>query len=382
MRPFEWTPFTPDAPASLGFSPDHLEAFRQNLQDHATEELLVIRRDQIVCEWYAPEWHAARTHYSASLAKALVGGTSLILALGDSLIHPDHLASHYVPQWRSDPVRSQITIRQLATHSSGLSDARHDVDPADPVHGWQAAFWARDPDPFTISRDRTPILFPPGTRYQYSNPGMAMLAYAVTAALQSSPQPETPSATEVSSPPASGTLSQSASPRDIRTHLRDRAFDPIGLPPAEWSIGYNTPYPVDGLQLWANWGGGSFTARAVARIARLMLRRGDWQGTPLLDPAWVDAALHHASTPLPDREADPYAPASGLCWYTNQDRVWPELPPDAFAGAGAGHQILVAIPSLDLIAVRLGRELEGHRAGHFWTEVHHHLLAPLALSLT
>ncbi|HEY8741955.1 MAG TPA: serine hydrolase domain-containing protein, partial [Chloroflexota bacterium] len=270
---FEWRI---GAPEQQGFARRDVDALVERLATLDTQALLIVRRDQIVCEWYAPGWHVARPRGSASLAKALVGGMSLIVALGDGLLRADDHAAAFVPQWRGDPLRSQITIRHLATHTSGLADADHDVDPAHPQHGWMAHFWQREPDPFTIARDRAPLLFPPGTAYQYSNPGMAMLGYCVTAALRDAPQ------------------------RDLRTLLQERVYGPIGLTAAEWSIGYGTPYLVDGLALWATWGGGAFTARAVARIARLMLRRGDWNGRQLLIPAQVTAALTSTDLPLPD----------------------------------------------------------------------------------
>jgi hypothetical protein len=64
------------------------------------------------------------------------------------------------------------------------ADAEQDRLPHDKRTGWKGDFWKRlDPpsDPFTIARDKTPILFEPGSQLQYSNPGIAMLGYAVTA---------------------------------------------------------------------------------------------------------------------------------------------------------------------------------------------------------
>jgi CubicO group peptidase (beta-lactamase class C family) len=89
---------------------------------------------------------------------------------------------------------------------------------------------------------------------------MAALAYAVTASLKDAPQ------------------------RDIRTTLKERILDPIGVDEAEWSIGYGQAYDVDGLKLYANWGGGGFTARAVARVGQLMLQGGRW-GDVAVDPS-------------------------------------------------------------------------------------------------
>src|SRR5262249_10337350 len=158
------------------------------------------------------------------------------------------------------------------------------------------------------------VLFEPGSRYAYSNPGMAALAYAVTASLRSAPQTE------------------------IRSLLRERFMDPIGVPLEEWSIGYGQAYVQDGLQLYANWGGGSHATHAAARVGRLMLRRGDWQGRVLVKPRWVKTTTTYAGTPPPDRSDGDPRPASGLGWWTNFDGVWPDVPRDAFAGAGAGHQ--------------------------------------------
>src|SRR5437588_6112099 len=42
--------------------------------------------------------------------------------------------------------------------------------PHEKLTGWQGEFWKREPtDPFTISRDRTPVAFEPGERISYSN---------------------------------------------------------------------------------------------------------------------------------------------------------------------------------------------------------------------
>jgi len=49
-------------------------------------------------------------------------------------------------------------------------------------------FWRKKPDPFTVARDKAPVISTPGAKYDYSNPGMGMLAYAVTASLKSTPQ--------------------------------------------------------------------------------------------------------------------------------------------------------------------------------------------------
>lgn len=345
---FTWQAASPE---SQEMSSPKLHALKNVLAKRGTKAFLVIRNDKIVYEWYAPDHGPRKQHYTASLAKALVGGVSLTLALDDGRLEVDDPVYKYVPAWKGHPKKSKITIRHLATHSSGIEDAEGSGLPHDRLSHWKGAFWRRDPDPFTIARDHAPVVFPPGSDYAYSNPGMAMLAYAVTASLEGAPQ------------------------TDILSLLRERVMEPIGVPDGEWSIGYGKGYEVDGLKLYANWGGGGYTARAIARVGRLMLREGNWEGEQLISSEWARKVVEYASTPVPDRSHGRPQPGSGLGWWTNFDGVWSSIPKDAFAGAGAGNQILLVIPSLNMIVVRNGATLDSGEG--FWGGLDKHLFEPL-----
>ena len=345
---FQWQAASPE---SQGMSAAKLDAARQKLAKRGTKTLLVIRNDRIVYEWYASDFSRTKPHGTASLAKALVGGVSLALAINDGLLSPDDPAGKFIPQWRDDPKKSKILIRHLATHSSGIEDAEQDRIPHEKLPGWKGAFWRRDPDPFTIARDQAPVISEPGSAFHYSNPGMAMLAYAVTASLKNSDH------------------------KDIRTLLRDRVMRPIGVPDAEWSIGYGKTYDVDGLPLCANWGGGSYSADATARVGRLFLRKGDWEGRQLIRRDVVDLVLKDAGAPKPDRSLpEGPCPRSGLAWWVNSDGVWPRVPRDAFGGSGAGNQTLLVIPSLNLIIVRNGGQI---MPDSFWGGTEEFLFNPI-----
>jgi CubicO group peptidase (beta-lactamase class C family) len=346
---FEWTTASPE---TEGFSSQKLQAMRDTLAAHKTTSILVIRNDKIILEWYAPGWEY-KQHGTASLAKALVGGMSLLVALNDERMQPDDLACKFIPEWKNDSLKARITIRELATHSSGLEDAevtQQDLDIAKSqgiviknahmdIPGWKGKFWRKDPDPFTISRDQAPVLFTPGSSEAYSNPGMAMLAYAVTASYKGTPY------------------------KDLRTLLRDKVYKPIGLKDDEWHIGYDKTYTVKGLDLVANWGGASFTPRAAARIGRLMLNKGNWNGQQLIKSGWVEQVVRYANTPVPDRREDAFTLASGLAWYTNFDGAFPNAPRDLFMGSGAGNQTLIVIPSMQLIVVRNGEDMHDEQKG-------------------
>jgi hypothetical protein len=150
-----------------------------------------------------------------------------------------------------------------------------------------------------------------------------MLGYAVTAALKGGPQ------------------------KDIRGLLRDRVMRPIGVADDEWSVGYGKTFQVDGLPLVAGWGGASYTARALARVGRLLLREGDWDGKRVLGKEAV-------------RQITGDAGLTGHCgmgFWTSASGRYPKLPRDTYYGAGAGDQLLIAVPSLNLIVVRNGETL-------------------------
>ena len=281
----------------------------------------------IVYERYADGFSRRKQHYTASLAKSLVGGLSLMLAMDDGRARPDELASRFVPQWADIAGKRDITLRHLATHTSGMEDAEADHLPHDRLTGWKGDFWKRLPtphDPFTISRDITPVLENPGTNARYSNPGMAMLSYCLTASLRGAPQ------------------------TDLRSLLKTRIMDPIGVPKKEWSVGYGQTTTVDGLPLVAAWGGGDFSPNACARVASLLLHKGNWHGRQLISRATVEEATQYAGMPN----------HSGLGWWVNRKSdgtlVWPSVPADAFWGLGAQGQFLLVVPSLSLIVLRMG----------------------------
>jgi CubicO group peptidase (beta-lactamase class C family) len=324
---------------SQGVSLPLLDALGHSLAARGTTSFLVVRHDRIVYEWYGRGSDKNTLNDIGSLARSFVGGVSLAVALIEGRLSLDDPVSKYVPQWRRAPDKSRITIRQLATGSSGLDDAVQTGASLDQLAGWKRAFWrqATPPDdPFTLSRDLAPTISPPGPgQAQPSHTEMAMLAYAITASLK-------------------GT-----SAADIRTFLRSRIMSRIGISNEEWSIGYGKTFQVDGLRLVPAWGGAFFTTRAMARVGRLMLYQGSWQGQQLISRTWVGTIN-----------------SNGLGW-TNEDGSWGSAPKDAFGGAGDLHQILMVVPSLDLIVVRTGTALDPSIAADFRESLQTYLINPL-----
>ncbi|MCC8425834.1 serine hydrolase [Mucilaginibacter sp. UR6-11] len=364
-------------PETEGMSGVKLDAFKKALLTTGTKKILIIRNDKIICEGFAKGWaDSVTTSGTASLAKALVSGMSLNAAIADGYINADAPACLYIPAWKKSDIKSKITIRQLDTHTSGLEDSegtdeqeqqliKQKKDRHMDLPGWKGQFWRKDPDPITLSRDSAKVLFKPGSSSGYSNPGIAMVNYAVTKSLQGSPY------------------------NNIASYLDQRIYSRIGIKKGTYSIGYKASYHVDGLDVIPGWGGAAFTADAVARIGRLVLKKGNWQGGQIIDSLVIKRALSFNGTAMPsvlnnihsptwdNRSSDNPVPVAALGWFTNYDGVFKSLPRDAFWGAGAGEQLLLVIPSLNIIVVRMGTTMYKDSDGSYWKFIENNIFDPV-----
>jgi CubicO group peptidase (beta-lactamase class C family) len=311
-------------PERFGIDSALLQAHGEEMFRRGTEAYMIVYHDKVIYERYLPEWNRYRPHGTASAAKGIMGGLSLMLAMHDGLIELDDFAHKYIPEWRNDPLKSKITIRQLGAHTSGLDDSTEAGTNQNTLPGWKGDFWRRERNPFVISRDEAPVIFAPGTSMKYSNPGIGMLNYAVTAAIKDTEHP------------------------DIRTYLWERLLSKMEIPQAEWSVGYGQTYETNGLSCVATWGGGSVSTRAMAAVGRLLANKGNWNGEQLIDAKVVEAVLRHSGTP---------STCSGGFWL-NADmggkKTWVDMPWDTAMASGAQDQVMIFSPSRNLVIVRFG----------------------------
>src|SRR2546426_11314210 len=101
LRAEQVGPFPSATPESQGMSSAKLEAMKANLAARKTSGLLVIRNDKIVFEWYADGNSATTKHFTASMAKAVVAGLSVGVALTDGRLALDDPACKFIPQWKT-----------------------------------------------------------------------------------------------------------------------------------------------------------------------------------------------------------------------------------------------------------------------------------------
>jgi hypothetical protein len=105
-----------------------------------------------------------------------------------------------------------------------------------------------------------------------------------------------------------------------------------------------------------------------------MLREGDWDGRRILSAEAVRLTTSDAGTPGP----------CGMGWWSNNEGDCERLPRDAFFGSGAGHEIVLVIPSLKIIVVRFGEVLAdtAHEPKGFHEPYRKFLFEPLMDAIT
>jgi CubicO group peptidase (beta-lactamase class C family) len=98
--------------------------------------VLVVVNGKTVFERYANGGAPDKPNGLASGTKSLVG-VAAVAAVEDGLIRLDDRACHSLTEWRDDPVKSQITYRQLLTLTSGLT-------PGERGEGGRSPAWKTD----------------------------------------------------------------------------------------------------------------------------------------------------------------------------------------------------------------------------------------------
>lgn len=89
--------------------------------------LLVMRGGKVLFERYDNGWSAGRPASLASGTKSFVGAVAAI-AVDEGLVPSwDAKVSDALPEWRSDPLKSRVTVRELLSLSSGLEPGSNSI---------------------------------------------------------------------------------------------------------------------------------------------------------------------------------------------------------------------------------------------------------------
>jgi CubicO group peptidase (beta-lactamase class C family) len=309
-------------PAEQGVDARGIDAFLAALAPMDGVEphsLMVVRHGHVVAErWWAP-YGPDRPHLLYSLSKSFTS-TALGFAVAEGLVDLDAPVLEYFPAWDSlvtDPRSRATRVRDVASMASG-----HDADMV------EAATAAGDGD-MALGLLRLPPVFEPGTHFEYNQPCTNTV----------------------------GAIVRAVSGGSLIDFLRPRLFEPLGITTYGWLRD-----PVGREQCYS----GLFTTTsAIAKLGRLYLDRGRWNGTPLLPEGWVDEATRvHVATDEAGREPD-WNQGYGFQFWRSRH---------GYRGDGAFGQFMVILPEADAVVAMTAQSPAMHLVpGALWE----HLLPAL-----
>jgi CubicO group peptidase (beta-lactamase class C family) len=94
------------------------------------------------------------------------------------------------------------------------------------------------------------------------------------------------------------------------------------------------------------------STRDMARLGLLMLRKGDWGGTRVLDPAWVRMTTGLETSAAEVSRTSSFAEGLGygyLWWIFDAAASWPKAMRGGYTASGAYGQFITVLPAVDLV---------------------------------
>jgi len=290
-------------------------AYAEATSSHA---LLIRHRGVLVAEHY---WngHGRDTRFDTASMHKSVMALLLGAAIEDGYIDSvDDPVGRYLAEWADDP-RGAITLRQLATMSSGLKLEPFRPNPFAP--GLRLMIGS-DIEATALA---LPRYEPPGQRFEYTNFNSQLIGIALAR----------------------------ATGMRYADYLSTRLWRPLGAPDAAVWLDRENGVARSFCCLLA-------TAEAWLQVGVLMLDQGRVEGRQIVPARWI-AEMTTSSSVNPNFGLQVWlgAPASGLRRYNSASTlevVHSEayLADDVFFMDGMGGQRVYVVPSADLVIVRIG----------------------------
>ena len=288
-----------------------------------TAAFVVTWKGRLVAERYGPGITAATPLESWSMGKSVVASLmGRLIQQGAYTL--DQKAP--IPEWQApgDP-RGEIRIADLLRMSSGLrirAPGDPDFDPHGPYPD-HLYLYTGGVDSFRYAATR-PLQWPPDTVGRYRNTDPVLVSYLVRLAVEKRGE-------------------------DYLSFPQRALFDALGIRTMVLETDPYGNFLTQGYEL--------ASARDWARLGRLYLQDGVWNGERLLPEGYVK----FVSTVAPAWQKDGRPIYGGFFWINGDGQL--PIPRDAFFMAGAGGQTTLVIPSHDLVVVRQGHYKGGAAGG-------------------
>jgi CubicO group peptidase (beta-lactamase class C family) len=281
--------------------------------------MLVVQNGRTICEHYTNGGSAGGRWPIFSGTKSF-WGIAALAAVGDGLFKLDDPVSDTITEWKNDPRKSRITIRQLLNQTDGIESASR----------LQRAS-LRDRNAMAL---RLPLVAEPGSIFIYGPSHLQIFSELLRRKLKG---------------------------RTTPGYIEGRVLNRLGLRRLNYKKDFlGNPLPATGFEL---------TAREWARLGEVVLGRGNYHGRQVVPADLLREAFFGSQT----------NPSYGLTFWLNQqapngreadlermlDLPWEnaqwtdvcickDAPADMVVALGSGYQRLFIIPSMKAIIVRQG----------------------------
>src|SRR5437667_5825466 len=281
--------------------------------------MLVIQNGRTIFEHYANVGSASGRWPIFSGTKSF-WGIAALAAVHDGLFRLDDPVSDTITEWKSDPRKSRITIRQLLSQTDGIEGA-----------SWLQRSSIRDRNAMAI---RLPIVAEPGTAFIYGPSHLQIFSELLRRKLKG---------------------------RSTISYIEGRVLNRLKLGHLNYKKdARGNPLPATGFEL---------TAREWARLGELVIRSGNYHGRQIVPASLLREAFAGSQTnpsygltfwlnqqELGGREAD-MERMLDLPWQNAEWRgvcICKDAPEDMVMGLGSHYERIFVMPSLKAIIVRQG----------------------------
>ncbi len=285
-------------PIALNWDTSQIDELYTFLFNNKTKAFLVLNNGKIVLEKYFGKFDVDSIWYWASAGKTITA-TLIGIAQKEGLLSIYDKTSKYLGEgWTVCEKENLITIRHQLTMTSGLDD--------------------NVPDKDCTNDTCLKCLADPGTRWAYHNAPYTLLERIIA----------------------------NSTSKSINQYFLDKIYSKTGMSGLFIKSGYNNLFVS--------------TPRAMARFGLLILNKGYWEYTPVLEDYNYYKDMINPS--------QSYNESYGYLWWLNgknsfmipgfqlkfQGMLFPEAPSDMISALGKNGQILDIVPSKNLIVIRMG----------------------------
>ena len=297
-----------------------------------TGAFLIIQNDSIRFEKYWGEFTDHSYTNSFSMAKT-VTGILIGCAISDGYIKSvDEPVCNYLPELKKDG-RCKVTIRNCLTMSSGIN---FDESYANPLAYPAASYYGSDLRSLTLTYNQMTVT--PGQTFNYLSGNTQLLGFVL----------------------------KKATGKTLSDYASEKLWIPMGCEhPAFWCLDHKDGDEKAFCCINSN-------ARDFARIGKLYLDSGRWNGKQIVPESYVLESISPSGTKHDDgTPTDDY----GFCWWMIPSYKGHHI----FYARGILGQYIINIPDMKMIIVRLGEKRPKVYNNEVPRDVHYYLDAALEM---